>query len=755
MRQSNGAKRDVGKPGASPVGSHAVVIGGSVAGLLAARALSDAYEQVTVVDRDELPIGNAARRAVPHGRQPHALIVRGQDAIEELLPGIRDEMIDDGAATYSPLHDVRFAVSGHELPRADFGTIAVTASRPFIEGHVRRRVAALPNVELRARCEAKGLITTTDRKRVTGVRLTAPGGEAEGTLEADLVVGATGRAARIPAWLEELGYERPEESSLQVDVAYATRLYRLPEGLDCDKITLIGARPDLPRSVALFAQERGTWLLTIGGYGDHRPPTEPEAFDEFLESVAPPDMMEAVRAGEPTGETVRFGFPAEKRRHYERMRRFPDGLLVIGDAICSFNPIYGQGMTVAAVEAAALGSCLQRGPHRLRQRYMRAATKIVDQAWLLATGADLALPVVEGPRPLSQRLASAYLERIRERAETDADVAAALGRVGGMVARPTHLFRPSVMRRALFRPRADAPPWPGRPPRTPLRRRKLEVGEIATQLREAGPREPDEATVFVHGNPGSGADFEPLLAAAGQVGRAVAWDAPGFGHADKPESFEHSLAGHGRFIGEALDALGVERAHLVLHDFGGGSGLTWAAAEPERVASVTLICAGVLLDYEWHRAARIWRTPLAGELFMATATCAGFRASLRRGQSRRLPRLFVDRMFEDFDRDTRAAILRLYRSIDDLGELARSLVAALRQHDVPALAIWGADDPYLPASLAERQREAFPTAEVHVLDGCGHWPFVDRGQRVEELLVEFLARRFAGTGEPEEEVQLT
>jgi pimeloyl-ACP methyl ester carboxylesterase len=134
---------------------------------------------------------------------------------------------------------------------------------------------------------------------------------------------------------------------------------------------------------------------------------------------------------------------------------------------------------------------------------------------------------------------------------------------------------------------------------------------------------------------------------------------------------------------------------------------------------------------------------------MATTTRAGFGASLRRGQARRLPGPFVDRMFDDFDRDTRAAILRIYRSIDDLGDLARGFVAALRPHDMPALAIWGADDPYLPASLAERQREAFPGAEVHVLEDSGHWPFVDRGDRVEELLVEFLARRFAAAGEPE------
>jgi pimeloyl-ACP methyl ester carboxylesterase len=286
-----------------------------------------------------------------------------------------------------------------------------------------------------------------------------------------------------------------------------------------------------------------------------------------------------------------------------------------------------------------------------------------------------------------------------------------------------------------------------------VRRRTLRVAGIATPLREAGPPKSSEAAVFVHGVPGSGADFEPLLSAAGQVGRALAWDAPGFGAADKPASFDHRLAGHSAFIGKTLDALGIARAHLVLHDFGGGSGLSWAAAEPERVASVTLICAGALLDCRRHRTARIWRTPVLGEFSMATTTRAGFGAGLRRGQARRLPGPFVDRMFEDFDRDTRAAILRIYRSAGALDELGRGLVEALRPHDIPALTIWGADDPYLPAALAERQREAFPGAEIHALEQCGHWPFVDRSDRVEELLVEFLARNVGRAIEPEREAQ--
>jgi pimeloyl-ACP methyl ester carboxylesterase len=308
-----------------------------------------------------------------------------------------------------------------------------------------------------------------------------------------------------------------------------------------------------------------------------------------------------------------------------------------------------------------------------------------------------------------------------------------------MLERPTSLLRPGTLRRVTIDHR-DASAWPGHPPRTPIRRRKLRVEEIATPLREAGPREAGEAAVFLHGMPGSGADLEPLLAAAGQVGRAVAWDAPGFGKADKPQDFEHTVDGHAAFIDRALRELGIERAHLVMHDFGGFWGLAWGIENPERLASVTLICTGVPIDYRWHRTARLWRTPLAGELAMATLTRAGLGASLRRSGPRRLPGPLVDRMHEDLDEATRRAILRLYRSADDPAGEAPRLVEALRPLDRPALVIWGERDPYVPAVLAERQRQAFPSAEVHVLEQSGHWPFIDRAEGVEELLLGHLHR---------------
>jgi pimeloyl-ACP methyl ester carboxylesterase len=268
------------------------------------------------------------------------------------------------------------------------------------------------------------------------------------------------------------------------------------------------------------------------------------------------------------------------------------------------------------------------------------------------------------------------------------------------------------------------------------------VNGIRTVVRSAGPPDETEAVVFVHGNPGSSADWEPLLTAVGR--RAVAWDAPGFGNADKPDDFPHTVEAHAAFMDAALTALGIERAHLVLHDFGGPWGLEWAASRPERVASVTLIGTGLLLDYRWHWLARVWRTPVLGEAFMATTTRFGFRLLLR-GSG--LSAGFVNRMYDDFDVGTRRAVLRLYRSVDDPDRDARRVLAALP--DVPALVLWGRHDRYLSHRLAARQREGFPTARCVVLPESGHWPFADAPGRVVQELLPFLLRsarpaRYAG-----------
>ncbi|HVO52830.1 MAG TPA: alpha/beta hydrolase [Solirubrobacterales bacterium] len=271
---------------------------------------------------------------------------------------------------------------------------------------------------------------------------------------------------------------------------------------------------------------------------------------------------------------------------------------------------------------------------------------------------------------------------------------------------------------------------------------RIAVAGAEPRLLQAGPAESSEAVVFVHGNPGSADDWEALIGATAGTGRrALAIDLPDFGETEAPAGFEHTVPGYAEFLGQALNALGVERVHLVIHDFGGPIGLFWAAMHADSLASVTLIDTGILPGYRWHRLARIWRTRGLGELFQATATRGAFRRLVSRGEPRGLPRPFVETMYDHYDKRTKRAVLALYRATDDPGGMSAELSALIAPRDVPALVIWGEHDAYLPASYAEKQRQAFPSADVHVLPASGHWPFADAPETVERLLTGFLSRQ--------------
>ena len=447
------------------IGDRAVVLGASMAGLLAARVLADSYGRVTVIDRDELPMTPMHRRGVPHGRHLHALAARGQQVLEELFGGLTAELVARGAPAGSLLADARLHLSGHRLRQADTGMVLLCASRPLLEGQVRARVRALPNVAFLDRCDIVGLATTPDGRRVTGARvLRRADGSAEELLAADLVVDASGRGSRTPAWLDALGYPRPDEEQVRIGLGYATRTYRLPaDALDGDLAILDAATPQHPRTGALQALEGDRWMLTLAGIlGDH-PPTDPDGFLAFARSLRFPDIYEAVRHAEPLDDPVAFRFPASVRHRYERLGRLPDGLLVLGDAVASFNPIYGQGMSVAALEALALRRHLERGVEPRPRRWFRDLAAVVDVPCDMSAGGDLVFPGVQGHRTLKVRLAGAYLARLHAAADHDAHLATAFIRVAGLVAPPQSLLRPGIVLRVLRNGLGPAAGTPGRP----------------------------------------------------------------------------------------------------------------------------------------------------------------------------------------------------------------------------------------------------------------------------------------------------
>ncbi|MFE3442623.1 FAD-dependent oxidoreductase [Nocardia sp. NPDC059180] len=427
----------------------AVVLGASMAGLLAARVLSETFREVIVIERDELPTGSAHRRGVPQGRHIHGLMGRGQQILDELFPGFGADLVARGAPALDQSGDARLYLGGHRLQQASGGSTVISASRPLIESYVRERIRQLSGVELVDRHDAVGF--TTAHGRVTGVEVIgrADGSAAE-TIAADLVVDATGRGSRTPRWLAALGYPLPAVDRISADIAYTTVVLRLRhDALGHDRAIIAPPAPGQTRGGGLAEIENGCHILTLMGILGDRPPATVNDILDYAKSLPVPDIYESVYDAEPMTDPVRIRFPSSERHRYEQLARYPDRLIVLGDALCSFNPIYGQGMSVAAMEALALREALAGGRIPSARQVMRALATAVDVPWQLAAGGDLAFDGVAGKRTTTVRLANAYIRRLHAAAVEDGRLTVAFMRVAGLVDPPTALFRPAIAARAF------------------------------------------------------------------------------------------------------------------------------------------------------------------------------------------------------------------------------------------------------------------------------------------------------------------
>jgi 2-polyprenyl-6-methoxyphenol hydroxylase-like FAD-dependent oxidoreductase len=423
----------------------AIVIGGSMSGLLAARVLSSSFTEVVLFDRDALPHDSENRKGVPQGQHAHALLSSGRAIIERLFPGLRDELIQQGAIK-GDYDRVRWFDNGVYHSRFS-GIEALVVSRPRLEGHLRRRLQALANVTIRDRHDVEALVTA--HGRVAGARVRAAGGAAE-ELPADLVIDASGRGSQSPAWLEQLGFARAPEDAVKVGLGYTTRVYRRKaEHLNGDIAVICPSAPPARRGGVAMAMEGDRWMVTLFGMLGEHPPTDEQGFLEFARTLPAPDIHEAISQAEPLTDLVPFKFPQSTRRRYERVARFPEGYLVFGDAVCSFNPIYGQGMSAAALQAAELERCLASGDVDLAKRFFAAASKVIDAPWTMAVGGDLRYDAVEGQRTPMVKFVNWYIGKLHIAAKTDPAVACAFHRVANLLEPPPSLMSPGMALRIL------------------------------------------------------------------------------------------------------------------------------------------------------------------------------------------------------------------------------------------------------------------------------------------------------------------
>ncbi|MFE9702523.1 FAD-dependent oxidoreductase [Streptomyces sp. NPDC005930] len=439
---------------------HAVVVGAGPAGLFAARVLADVFGRVTVVERDAP--ADEHRRGVPQSGHAHDFLARGHRLAEEWFPGIGAEMVAGGAHAADIARDVRWVIAGRPLVRSESGLSTVISSRAFRERRLRARVEALPQVTVVGGQDVAGLSFSGDGSAVDGVLLGTDGSR---KLSADLVVDASGRGSRTPARLEEQGHGRVAEEKLKVDVGYATRVVRAPADAFAGDVCInIVASPDSPRGGACQRVEGDRAVVTLYGVlGDH-PPTDAEGFTTFAKSLAAPDIHGILEAAEPLSEVRRYRFPASLRRRYEQMDSFPRGLLVLGDAVCSLNPRYGQGMAFAAMQALALRDHLRdEGKAAEPGAYFRRLTEqVVDPVWGMTVLSDLSFPGVQGERTAQTLEVLELVGRTQVAATFDGPLALACLRVFGLLDPPTALLDPAVQERVHETlSRLPAPAGPG------------------------------------------------------------------------------------------------------------------------------------------------------------------------------------------------------------------------------------------------------------------------------------------------------
>jgi 2-polyprenyl-6-methoxyphenol hydroxylase-like FAD-dependent oxidoreductase len=441
----------------------AIVMGASIGGMLAARALSSHYKQVTIIDRDALPYQSALRKGAPQSGHAHGLLAGGYQIMDDYFPNLMPELESLGAQPGDVTGGFLWFQYGYWKLRHECGLRGITVSRPCLEAAVRRQMQKLPNVSFMAKTEVIAPEYDQEHQRVTGVKIRYSDRNTEDFLPANLVMDATGRGSHAPKWLDIWGYGIPKTVTVPVNVGYATRiLERKPGDLFGSNGAVIAGTPPLQtQSCGAIAVEDNRWVLTLTGTRGKYPPSDEAGWAEFAKQLPTPVIYDLIQSCRPLSDITTYRFPTNQRRLYEKMKRHPHGFLVIGDAICSFNPVYGQGMTAAAMEARALDDTLAAGSDNIAGRFYSKVRKIVDIPWMIATGEDFRFAQDEIKRPRSAQMIDRYMDRLHAVASQDPVVCRKFFDVLNLLAAPPSLMVPSLAWRVLTSkvPLGQGSPW--------------------------------------------------------------------------------------------------------------------------------------------------------------------------------------------------------------------------------------------------------------------------------------------------------
>lgn len=435
--------------------SHALVIGGSLAGLLSARVLSDHYDRVTVIERDHYPDQPEFRNGVPQSRHLHILLAKGHEVLAQFFPTLEEDFQRMGIPNIDLGWQTVSYTAGGWTKRVRTGIISNPVTRVTLDWYVRQQLLQRSNISFLTGLEVQSLTANASGTVITGVEAKNRDDQSVQTIDADLIVDASGRTSKAPEWLKALGYIAPPRKVVNSYLGYATRWYEIPTDRVYDRhIILITPLPNEGnyRAGAIQEVENNQWVVTLAGMNKVYPPTDEEGFLEFARQLPSPAIYEAIKEAKPVSPVYGYRRTENVWNHFEQLPRHPDHFIVIGDAYCGFNPVYGQGMSVAAMEAQALDKLLrEKGPENLEPaEFYGVLANVVENVWLMATGEDLRYPGTEGDRPgLLARLVQKYVERIIAVLPLDEEIGTAFLKVNNLLEPPQSLLHPRLVARVL------------------------------------------------------------------------------------------------------------------------------------------------------------------------------------------------------------------------------------------------------------------------------------------------------------------
>jgi len=430
---------------------HVIVIGGSIAGLLTASALTQHFAKVTLIERDSLPRSADERAGTPQSKHPHNVLTRGMKIMESLIPGLEADLRAHGVTFANWGKNVRTLTQSGWLEDLETDLSSPVVSRALLEWLIRKHLLTVPTISFIENAQVQALLADESRQTIVGVTVKprTPGAAAY-DLTADFVVDASGRSSKSNEWLNALGYGTPTETTVDPKVGYATRLYKKPASYDKPwNIVYMPAKAPGTRGGAIFEIEGGIWMIALGGYAEDYPPNDEAGFIAYAKTLAEPDIYDAILlSAEPLGDIVGYRRTLNIVRHYEKMPRFPERFAVTGDAVCGFNPIYGQGMTAAAMGAELLGDSLTAasGLNGVGRAFQAKLAKQNEVMWLMSTGEDFRHASTVGTRPgWTGRLIQRYMDWVIEILPFKDDAAVRFLHVVNLDMPPTALFHPSIL----------------------------------------------------------------------------------------------------------------------------------------------------------------------------------------------------------------------------------------------------------------------------------------------------------------------